>query len=206
MLPIESYEFDLLDTVESVLEVLYTNARSKNLDLVCFVHPECPRTVIGDPARLRQVVMNLVSNAIKVLIPTFFIYSYSYTTIGINFYFKFTTIGSVSVHCVPEHFVPDKVTIKFEVLMLPLSLPFLRFILPLTTPLRSILIYLKVVDSGIGLKKEALERLFQRFYQVSLKSTFTLSRRCSKIQCRLTTRGTLEGQVLDWRSLKTWLR
>jgi signal transduction histidine kinase len=66
MLPIESYEFDLLDTVESVLEVLYTNARSKSLDLVCFVHPECPRSVVGDPARLRQVLMNLVSNAIKV--------------------------------------------------------------------------------------------------------------------------------------------
>jgi signal transduction histidine kinase len=68
MLPIESYEFDFLDTVESVLEVLYTNARSKNLDLVCFVHPECPRSIIGDPARLRQVLMNLVSNAIKVLL------------------------------------------------------------------------------------------------------------------------------------------
>lgn len=67
MLPIESYEFDLLDTVESVLEVLYTNARSKNLDLVCFVNPECPKSVVGDPARLRQVLMNLVSNAIKVL-------------------------------------------------------------------------------------------------------------------------------------------
>lgn len=44
----------------------------------------------------------------------------------------------MSVHCVPEHFIPDKVTIKFE-----------------------------VTDTGIGMKKEALERLFQRFYQVS---------------------------------------
>ncbi len=61
----ESVSFSLLDTVLEAARVLAVGAHKKGLELVVDVHPEVPQRVIGDPTRLRQVVMNLIGNAIK---------------------------------------------------------------------------------------------------------------------------------------------
>ncbi|HEY2007863.1 MAG TPA: response regulator [Rhizomicrobium sp.] len=58
-------DFDLLATVESAVEVMIGKAREKNIDLGCFVEPAARGTYHGDAARLRQVLLNLISNAIK---------------------------------------------------------------------------------------------------------------------------------------------
>jgi len=58
-------DFDLLDTVEAVAELLADRAQSKGLELVCDVHPDVPRKLCGDPGRLRQILINLAGNAIK---------------------------------------------------------------------------------------------------------------------------------------------
>ena len=62
---LESTPFRLRKTVEQVVKTLGVRAYEKGLELVCQVADELPDTVVGDPLRLRQVLMNLVGNAIK---------------------------------------------------------------------------------------------------------------------------------------------
>ncbi len=58
-------DFDLVDTVEKIADMLAQNANKKGLELICHVHPDVPNIIQGDPGRLRQVLTNLVGNAIK---------------------------------------------------------------------------------------------------------------------------------------------
>ena len=62
---LESTPFRLRKTVEQVIKTLGVRAYEKGLELVCQVADELPDALVGDPLRLRQVLMNLVSNAIK---------------------------------------------------------------------------------------------------------------------------------------------
>ncbi len=64
-LELESIEFDLRATVETAMKALGVRAQEKGLELNCRVEPEVPETMVGDPTRLRQIIVNLVGNAIK---------------------------------------------------------------------------------------------------------------------------------------------
>ena len=64
-LELEIIDFDLRDAVEEVTELLAEQAQSKGLELASFVHPDIPQMVRGDPGRLRQILTNLVGNAVK---------------------------------------------------------------------------------------------------------------------------------------------
>ncbi len=57
--------FRLRDTIEEVMVMLAPAAHEKNLDLVPMVYDDVPDTIIGDPLRIKQVITNLVNNAIK---------------------------------------------------------------------------------------------------------------------------------------------
>jgi len=57
--------FDVREAVTRGIELLAPQARAKSLTLNCVIDPDVPARVLGDPERLRQVVMNLVANAIK---------------------------------------------------------------------------------------------------------------------------------------------
>jgi two-component system, sensor histidine kinase and response regulator len=61
----ETIDFDLRNAVEGVVELLAERAQSKRLELVSLVHQDVLTSLRGDPGRLRQVLMNLVGNAIK---------------------------------------------------------------------------------------------------------------------------------------------
>ncbi len=90
---LEDVEFDLCETVESTLEMIGERAQAKNLDLVAVLDPAIPSPVRGDPGRLRQVLLNLLGNAIK-----------------------FTDRGEVSVHCRCECTDrPGATALRFEV-------------------------------------------------------------------------------------------
>ncbi len=64
-LVIEEVPFDLGASVEGVADVLAPLAEEKGLELLVRYHPGAPRSVVGDPGRIRQVLMNFISNAIK---------------------------------------------------------------------------------------------------------------------------------------------
>ncbi|MDP1767402.1 MAG: response regulator [Nitrospirota bacterium] len=64
-LEMESVPFNLADLVDKTAELMSVRANAKALELVAFVHPDVPPYVMGDPTRLRQVLVNLVGNAIK---------------------------------------------------------------------------------------------------------------------------------------------
>jgi CheY-like chemotaxis protein len=64
-LDLECIEFELATTIEESLDLLAERAQSKGLELACAIHPDVPAVVRGDPGRLRQVLVNLVANALK---------------------------------------------------------------------------------------------------------------------------------------------
>jgi len=64
-LNLDPIEFNLRDHLGQAMKILAARAHEKDLELACFVPPELPDFVVGDPVRLRQVILNLVGNAIK---------------------------------------------------------------------------------------------------------------------------------------------
>ena len=64
-LSMEPIAFSLRRTVEEVAELMVTKAEEKGIDLIVRWHPEAPSHVVGDNGRIRQVLTNLVSNALK---------------------------------------------------------------------------------------------------------------------------------------------
>jgi len=64
-LELEQTGFSLNDLLEKVTEMVEVRAQGKGLALVCEIAPTVPATLVGDPTRLRQVLLNLMGNAIK---------------------------------------------------------------------------------------------------------------------------------------------
>jgi PAS domain S-box-containing protein len=91
-LDIDAIEFTLSTTVEHAVRTLGLKAHEKGLDLQCHVSPEIPDQVVGDSSRLRQILINLVGNAVK-----------------------FTSAGEVSIVVEPEKMTSDTVWMKFAV-------------------------------------------------------------------------------------------
>ena len=91
-LKLECFEFDVRDDLEETAELLAERARSKDIELICDVPPDVPGIVLGDPGRLRQVLTNLIGNAIK-----------------------FTETGQIIVRAAVADQDDDHITIRFEV-------------------------------------------------------------------------------------------
>ena len=64
-LEIESIDFDLRRTTEEAVDILAKTAHEKGLKITALIGGDIPQMVCGDPGRLRQVLTNLISNAIK---------------------------------------------------------------------------------------------------------------------------------------------
>jgi signal transduction histidine kinase/DNA-binding response OmpR family regulator len=91
-LAFESIEFDIRMTFEEIADILSLEAEKKGLELSCFIDPEVPCLLDGDPGRLRQVLLNLANNAVK-----------------------FTSHGAVDVRAGLKCETDDRVEILFEV-------------------------------------------------------------------------------------------
>ncbi len=64
-LELERTDFKLRDAVEDVVELLAEAATRKHIELACWIDDDVPLDAIGDPGRLRQILLNLTGNAIK---------------------------------------------------------------------------------------------------------------------------------------------
>jgi signal transduction histidine kinase len=62
---LETIAFDLRQVVEDVTTLFAKRAQSKGLNLVCYIAPDMPERLCGDPTRLRQILTNLLGNAVK---------------------------------------------------------------------------------------------------------------------------------------------
>ncbi len=116
---LENNDFNLRDCIEEVLDVFAVTASRSQLDLIYEIDNNVPSQIIGDSLRLRQVLLNLVSNAIK-----------------------FTHQGEIFLSVQLEKMLGDDLYLKFE-----------------------------VRDTGIGIPKDKLQRLFKAFSQVDSSTT-----------------------------------
>ena len=62
---VEKVPFNIVDTIESVIDMYIARAEEKNIDLTVFTDPQIPKVVKGDSVKIRQIIANLLSNAVK---------------------------------------------------------------------------------------------------------------------------------------------
>ena len=91
-LEISAIDFSLQEWLEETLRAFALRAAEKGIELTCQVHPDVPAKIAADPARLRQVVTNLLGNALK-----------------------FTAQGEVSVNVLTQGGTAEKTTLHFIV-------------------------------------------------------------------------------------------
>ncbi|MBV9279629.1 MAG: PAS domain S-box protein, partial [Chloroflexi bacterium] len=89
---LDSIDFEPVDVVEGAAELLAVKARERGLSLMTFVDPAVPSQLRGDPGRVRQVLLNLISNAVK-----------------------FTEHGDVAVRATLEARTAEATTVRFSV-------------------------------------------------------------------------------------------
>jgi PAS domain S-box-containing protein len=111
----EKTPFKMKSSISAMLHLFETKIQEKNLKLVKEYDNKIPDVLIGDPVRLHQIILNLVSNAVK-----------------------FTTNGKITVSVHLLHEDEDKVIIEFA-----------------------------VNDTGIGISKEKIGKIFENFQQAS---------------------------------------
>ena len=118
-LEFENIDFNLRETIEACGDLFAMKFKEKGLELIYFFENNIPVFLQGDPGRLRQIIINLVGNAMK-----------------------FTSKGEVVIHIAAINTTPHQTMLKF-----------------------------KVIDTGIGIPKERLNRLFKSFSQVDTSTT-----------------------------------
>lgn len=89
---LDSVPFSPLAVVEAMADILASQARRKGLSLVTYIAPDVPKAVAGDPNRLKQILLNLMSNAVK-----------------------FTESGNVVTRCVVEQRAGEAVVLHFSI-------------------------------------------------------------------------------------------
>ncbi len=123
---IESVPFRLAETAEQIIRILQPRAKTKKLSFKQEIDSRLPKTFNGDPARLRQILFNLLGNA-----------------------FKFTEKGSVTLRMGFATATPDS-----ELL-----------------PGNTIRLLIQVEDTGIGIAKDQLTKIFDNFVQADASAT-----------------------------------
>ncbi|OPY14922.1 MAG: Signal transduction histidine-protein kinase BarA [Syntrophus sp. PtaB.Bin001] len=119
-LELENTDFDLAEIVEKTGEVLAIRAHDKGVELVCHILPDVPVNLIGDPIRLRQILVNLIGNAVK-----------------------FTEKGEIVVEVRRKE--PE---------------------FPAEEHGETVDLLFSVSDTGIGVPKEKIDMIFEKFMQV----------------------------------------
>ncbi|MCP4160371.1 MAG: response regulator [Deltaproteobacteria bacterium] len=155
-LELEKIDFCLETTCDDFAASVAVHAHEKRLELLCVLDPDVPIYLYGDPGRLRQILVNLVGNAIK-----------------------FTSEGEVVVMCTVEEETDSDVKLLFS-----------------------------VRDTGIGIPKDKLESMFEKFSQMDASTTrefggtglgLAISRQLSEIMGGQISAESEEGKGSDFR-------
>ena len=99
-LDLETLDFDLTSLLEDFADVMAMQSFEKSLEFICAAAPDVPTYLRGDPGRLRQILLNLASNAIK-----------------------FTPSGEVAVRATLVSDTPSKVTLRFSITDTGIGIP-----------------------------------------------------------------------------------
>jgi PAS domain S-box-containing protein len=148
-LDLEPIEFLLRDSLGDTVRTLALRAHAKGLELVCHVLSDVPDALVGDPGRLRQIVVNLVGNAIK-----------------------FTEKGEVVVRAAVEgnestsQWGNESVNLLTHELIDPLTH---ELVDPLTSS--EVCLHFSVHDTGIGIPAEKQRLIFEAFTQADSSTT-----------------------------------
>lgn len=118
-LAMENIKFNLRTTIEDAVSLIAPKAATKGIELYAMIKSGVPEEVIGDPSRLRQILNNLISNAVK-----------------------FTTEGEISVSVSYLEEENEMALLNFE-----------------------------VKDTGIGIRKEDINKIFKSFSQADASTT-----------------------------------
>ncbi|HDL18572.1 MAG TPA: response regulator, partial [Bacteroidetes bacterium] len=116
---LEEIDFDLRQLAENVTDTLAFRAYQKGIEIFCYIPPTMQTTLIGDPVRIRQILVNLAGNAIK-----------------------FTETGQVQIQIQTEEENKEGTTLRFS-----------------------------IIDSGIGIKEDRLNKIFESFTQADGNTT-----------------------------------
>ncbi|MGI2902129.1 ATP-binding protein [Tolypothrix sp. VBCCA 56010] len=119
-LELEEQPFNLRSCINEAVSLLWYKAQEKGLKLIFIDNPELPQIIVGDITRVRQILINLLNNAIK-----------------------FTEAGSVKISVITRKLLAKN---TYE-------------------------IQFAVTDTGMGIQRDRLERLFQAFSQVNASIT-----------------------------------
>jgi two-component system sensor histidine kinase/response regulator len=141
-LQLERIEFNVRDLVEEVAAAFAERAQRKGLEILAWTAPEVPERLVGDPTRLRQILTNFVSNAIK-----------------------FTEHGDVMIEVSPadacDHLRPVGTALALQRAASCCQ----------AGPCASCRLTLAVSDSGVGIAADQCERLFAAFSQADDSTT-----------------------------------
>ncbi len=118
-LELEEISFNLRDCIGKAVKLLTLKADEKGIELAGRIDPRIPNELVGDPGRLRQIIVNFVGNAIK-----------------------FTHSGEVVVDVNPEDLTDDRAVL-----------------------------HVTVRDTGIGIPKDKLQKIFEAFSQADASTT-----------------------------------
>ncbi|OZH53975.1 hypothetical protein AFK68_13975, partial [Hydrocoleum sp. CS-953] len=144
-LELEHSPLDVRSCVEEALELLAPRAAHKNLELACLIDDSVPVMIVGDVTRLRQVLVNLLGNAVKFTEIGEVVVSVSARKIGEN-YQEDSLLEEINYEEISNFKTPGKITGNYE-------------------------IQFAVKDTGIGIPPDRMDRLFKAFSQVDASTT-----------------------------------
>ncbi|MBE9119659.1 response regulator [Tychonema sp. LEGE 07199] len=144
---LENSPFDLQNCIEESLELLAPRASEKGLELAYFIDDSVPKNILGDVTRLRQILVNLLGNAVK-----------------------FTESGEIVVSCTARKIEPVATKILPEITNILALKPLATKEEKLPSN-RQYEIQFAVQDTGIGIPPDRIDRLFKAFSQVDASTT-----------------------------------
>ena len=149
-LELEQQPFNLTECIENMLDLIASQAAEKGIELCYTVDDDIPDTIIGDVTRLRQILLNLVNNAVKFTHEGEVVITVTAKPIeecgNLN--------GDVASPAPHPHTLTDSSALACE-------------------------LHFAVKDTGIGIPEEDMNRLFRSFSQVDSSTTRTMAARDS---------------------------